>query len=218
MELIDSSSDLLPKVSTDNSDTDTIQSSQNDAPSEVKLMIRHQFLGVELVSPLYHSDGATCYLSPDQKVDVGSTTQVDFSIDPDQDESAGVLIYRLKRENIDQYNEEAISSEEEATYIQFVMIWKVNSSKELCVYSFLIEHDKDYVWNEVGLMILIMCCGLFNVQGDLIEDTWLIYDNTVLMTSVNVTHEGGCYELDMTISEATIKDNTRRPWYLDLDR
>jgi hypothetical protein len=35
---------------------------------------------------------------------------------------------------------------------------------------------------------------------------------------VNVTHEGGCYELDMTISEATIKDNTRRPWYLDLDR
>jgi hypothetical protein len=40
-------------TSTDGSDTDTTQSSQNDTPSKVKLMIHHQFPGIELVSPIY---------------------------------------------------------------------------------------------------------------------------------------------------------------------
>jgi LAS superfamily LD-carboxypeptidase LdcB len=60
----------------DSNDTDAIQSSQNDASSKVKLIIHNQFPGTELVSPLYYSDGVTCCLSPDQKVDIGSTTQV----------------------------------------------------------------------------------------------------------------------------------------------
>jgi hypothetical protein len=62
------------------------------APSKVKLIIHHQFPGIELVSPICAGKCATCYLSPDQSVVVGSTTQAGFNINPDEDESIGILI------------------------------------------------------------------------------------------------------------------------------
>jgi hypothetical protein len=66
-----------------------------DRPLEVKLIIHNQFPGVELVSPVYASEGAKRYLSPDQSVDFGSTTQAGFDIDLNQDEPTGALIYKL---------------------------------------------------------------------------------------------------------------------------
>jgi hypothetical protein len=44
-----------------------------------------------------------------------------------------------------------------------------------------------------------------------------MHDNTVLMTSLNVTREE-CYKLEMTISEGSIKDDTQRPHYIDMDK
>jgi hypothetical protein len=196
-------------TSINNSDAGTIQSRQNGAPSEVRLIIHHQFPGVELVSPAYISTGATCCLSPDQSVDVGSIMQAGFNIDPDQ-ESIGILMYKLQRKGIDQSNEEA-------TCIQLVVIWKVNSSKEFCVVSHLIEHDKDRIWDRDGLMRLTECYELFNIQHGSVEDTWLMRDNTVLMASLNVVCKE-YYKLEMTISETSIKDDTQRLWYIGLDR
>src|SRR5690606_10282270 len=133
---------------------------------------------------------ATWYLSPDQRVDVGSTAQVGFNIDSSQKESIGVLMYKLQRKSTDQPNEEA-------TCIQLVIIWKVNSCREFLAVSFLIEHSKSDVLHEYKLMELDKYYKLFDVQYGIIEDTWLMHDNTVLMTSVNVTCEEGCYKLEM---------------------
>jgi hypothetical protein len=72
-------------------------------------------------------NGAECYIPPDQSVDVGSTTQASFNIDPDH-RPVGILIYKLKRKNEDQSNEEVISNEEETACIYFFIIWKVYSS------------------------------------------------------------------------------------------
>jgi hypothetical protein len=99
-----------------------IQPYQSDAPSRSELVIHHQFPGVELVSPVYAFDGAKCYLPPDQRVDAGSTTQVGFNVDLVQEEAEGALMYKLKKKNIDQSNEETMSSEE-AVCIQLVMVW-----------------------------------------------------------------------------------------------
>jgi hypothetical protein len=202
-------------VSTDSSDAGIIQSHQNGAPSEVRLMIHHQFPGIELVSPVYASDGATCCLSSDQKVDSGFTMQANFDIHPDQEDSIGILMYKLQRKVTDQNDEKAMSSE--AACIHLVVIWKVDNYKEFWSTSHIIEHDKDCVWNRDRLMKLAKRCRLFKVRHCPIEDTWLMSDNIVLMTRENVTREEESYKLEMTLSKTSIKDDTRRPWYIDMD-
>jgi hypothetical protein len=195
-------------------DIDIIQPNQNSPPSKVKLIIRNQFSGIELVSPVYCSENAECYLPPNQRVYADSATQVGFNIDPDQ-ESIGVLIYKLQRKDINELNEEAIYSEDEATSTQIFMVWKVKNSRELYVYSRLIEHDKDHIWNRDRLMKLAKSYELFNIQHGPIKETWLMHDNTVLMTGLNMTHEKECYKLEITISS---KNDVQRPQHIDLNR
>jgi hypothetical protein len=197
-------------ASEDNSDIGIIQPCQNGAPSKVKLMIHHQFPGIELVSPLYCSNGAACCLLPDQRVNDGSMVQVGFNIDLSQRESIGVVMYRMERKNADEFDE--------ATCTQLVIIWMVDRSEKFSIVSHLLMHDKNCVWNSDKLMELAKHCRLSNVQHGPIEETWLLHDNTVLMTRVNTTFEEEYYKLEMTISETDIKDDTQRPQYIGLDR
>jgi hypothetical protein len=203
---------------TDSSDTDTIQSSQNNTSSKVKLIINHHFPGIELVSPMYTSRYATCYLSPDQKVNVGSTMQIGFKFYTNRNLYMGALMYKLQRKNINQFNEDTISSEDETTCIQLIIIWNVNSSKEFSVALDLIEHDKGHFWNRASLMELAKRYKLFDMQYVPIEGTYLMHDNIVLMTRINVACEEGCYKFEMTISEGSVKDDTQRPQYIDVNR
>jgi hypothetical protein len=189
-----------------------VQLSQEDKPSKVELTIRYQFPDIELTSPVYADKNATCYLSPDQRVDAGSATQAGFNIDPGWNMSTGALMYKLQRKNIDQ------SNEEEATCIQIVIIWKVNIYHRFRVVSRLIEHDEDHVWDSDRLMELVKYWKLYDIKHGLIEETWLMHDNTVLMTGMNVTYEEKCYKLEMTISRTNVKDDTERPRYINVDR
>jgi hypothetical protein len=196
----------------------TIQSFQDNTSSNVTLIIHNRSPGIELISPVYADRHATCYLSPDQRVYAGSTVQVSFNIDLFLwGEPIGILMYKLHGKNTDQSNEEAISSEYEATCVQFVIIWKINRSKKFLVASHLIEHDKDRVWDRVELMKLTEYYKLYDIQHAPTEETYLIYDNTVLMTKMNATHEEDCYKLEMTISEASINEDTQRLRYIGLD-
>jgi hypothetical protein len=192
-------------------DTGAILEQSTDASLKVNLMIHHQFPGIELVSPICACDGATCYLSPDQSVVVGFTTQAGFNIHPDKNESIGILMYEL---NTDPPNKEAISNEE--VCIQLVMIWKVHESGRFYAYSFLIEHDKNRVWDE--LMELARRYESFIMQHGPIEDTWLMRDHTVLMIRANVAFEEEYYKLEMTISEGSINKYTWRIWYIDVEK
>jgi hypothetical protein len=205
-------------AATDSSDVGIIQSSQDDMSSKVELTIHHQFPGIELVSPLYASDDATCYLLPDQKVDVGSMTQAGFNIDSGRLNSRGILMYRLKRKNIDQSNEDIMSNEDEVTCIQLIVIWEVYRSGEIHASAFLIEHDKSRIWDRDRLMKLAWRYELFDIQYSPLGETCLMSDNTVLMMSVTLALEKECYKLRVTLYETTANDSTRKPWYIDIDK
>jgi hypothetical protein len=198
--------------SIDNSDTDNIHSYQNDTPSEVKLMIRHQFPGIELLSPTYASRNARCCLRPEQRVNAGSTMKASFEVNPDQDESISILMCKLERTNIDELNEGGGSC------IQHVMIWKIDKLKRFRAITYLIEHDKSRIWDRDELMKLVECHNLFDIQHVPIEKTWLIYNNIVLMTKMDVTREGGCFKLEMNLSEESIGEDTQRPQYIGLNK
>jgi hypothetical protein len=197
---------------------DIIQPHHNDEPLKVDLMIHNQSPGVELVSPIYAGDATTCCLSPDQRVNVGSMMQTGFNIELDQDKSIGVLMYKLQKKNTDRSNEKTLFNEDETTCIQFVVIWRVYRSGKSYVYSFLIEHDKDCIWDRDKLIKLYEQYSLIDMKYAPIEYTWLISGNSVLMTRVNVTRKSGCYKLEMTIAESSIKDDTLRPRYIDMGR
>jgi hypothetical protein len=210
----------------DSSDTDSIHSSQSDAdstyvsqnypPSEVKLMVHNRFSGIDLVSPAYAGEGVTCYLPPEQRVDAGSTMQTSFNIDLERNESISILLCKLERTNIDEFNED------EGACIQLLVLWNVDSFKGFRVVTYLIEHDKSRVWDRDMLMELAEDKEeeLFDIQHCLVEGTWLIHDNIVLKTQVNLTREEEeCCKLEVTVSEASIKDeDTHRPQYIDVDR
>jgi hypothetical protein len=200
------------------SDAGIIPSLWNGASSKVKVAIHNQFPGVELVSPMYASNGATCYLLPDQRVDAGSTMQVGFSIHPARLESIGIFMYKLQKKNTDQSNDNIISSEDEVRCTQLTFIWKVYKSGKFRVYPCPIEHDKDRVWNKDSMMKLAENHRTFDIKHSPVEHTWLMNDNAVLKTSLNVTREEECYKLEMTISKGTMNDNTCKPQYIGLDR
>jgi hypothetical protein len=208
---------LLDETLTDSSDTDTIQPLQNGALSEVKLIIHNQFPGIELTSPIYAGRHVTCCLLPDQSINVDSTIQADFNIDITQHMPTGVLMYKLQRKNTDQSNEDGISNQNEASCVQFVITWIVKNSKGFFADSYLFEHNEGCVLDRDKMLELNEYYELTNIQYGTIEETWLMHDNTVLMTSLNVTREE-CYKLEMTISEGSIKDDTQRPHYIDMDK
>jgi hypothetical protein len=205
-------------ASTHASAAGAIQPHQNNTPLKVKLVIHHQFPGIELVSPTYASRRSTCCLLPDQRIDVGSTMQASFNIDLTRNRSIGVLMYKLQRKNSDQSNGDLTFSANEATCTQLVVIWKINSSKEFRVVSRIIEHDQCRIWDRDKLMKLTKLYKLYDIQHGPVEETWLMQDNTALRIRDNMIHEKTCYKLEITISKTSIKDDARRPWCFDVDR
>jgi hypothetical protein len=197
---------------------DTNQQCENKTPSEVNLIVCHQFPDIEFVSPICISSGTENYSSPDQKIVSGSKMQINFKVIHSYEGSSAVLMYKLQRKNIDQSNIDAISSEEEATCTLFVIVWEIDSSEKFSTTSYLIECDEDCAQNRDKLLQITEHYKPVNIQHGFIEDTWLIHDNKVLMTSLNITPEKGYYKLEMTISETSIRDDTQRLRYFKMDR
>jgi hypothetical protein len=193
----------------------TIQSSQNVKPTKVKLVIHNQSPGIELISPVYACEDkdAKCLLPPNQRVDFGFTAQYGLIINSRCFPIKGILMYKLQGKNTAQFNEDGIYSEE-ASCIQLFMVWSVNDHGNFSVFSCLIEHDKNCVWNRDRLMRLTNSHWLKFIHGP-VETTYLMRDNTVLMTRMNVTREEEYHRLEMTISETSVKDDTWRPKYID---
>jgi CRISPR/Cas system-associated endoribonuclease Cas2 len=198
--------------------TSVIPKLSASVPSEVKMELHNQISGIELISPAYASDDAACNLLPKQKLAVGSTTQIGFKIDFSLEEPNGILIYELKRKNTNQFNEDIISNEDEARCVQLVIVWKFSPSKGFLVVSRLIEHDKDRIWDRNELMNLAKSYYLYDLQNSIFELTYLMRDNTVLITRMNVTRTKRSCKLEITISEGSMKNDTRRPQYIGLNR
>jgi hypothetical protein len=125
----------------------------------------------------------------------------------------GVLTYTLDREGIKP------DEELEPTHIRLFIAWKAEGCKDLRAFVQLIECDKTLYWGKIRLREYYQRhANQFSAYTGPIKDTWLIYNNIVVMIrlELNFTQRDGV--LNITISESVRDEHTKRPIGIGLKR
>jgi hypothetical protein len=185
------------------------------------VIIRNQHPDIELTSPVYFCKCGKYYKYPIERTDDGTVMKIDFRPDFDQDTPGGILIYKVQRKrnagsnhqsNIDNIYDRVI--EETSERIRLLIAWKIKRSEKPKVKIVLVEYDNHFVLNESKLAQLYDKFDI--IPSSYYENTWSMYDNTVLKTTYGVIHED--LELKITISEG-IKDWCTMPaLWINLER
>jgi hypothetical protein len=177
----------------------------------MKVNIHNQCLDLKLIDREYLSIGAICDRDPNLEVDTGNIMSVGFKSSLAAFE--GILTYELQRK----YAESGDQSE--STYIRLFVAWKSESYKEFCVCVHLIGYDKKIDWNRIKLEEYYQrYTNQFSTYTGPIKDTWLIHDDTVLMTRLELDFTQRDGVLNIAISEGVKDDHTKKPVWIDLKR
>jgi hypothetical protein len=192
-----------------------------DIKKALNITIRNQYPGLELTSPVYSSNGTTCYVSPSRQTDDGNTIEASFGIDSKQKDFKCALLYKLQRKHAtktdSQPNTSMASIEDTATGMYFLIAWDVeDNNHKSCVC--LIDCDDDFAWDEDKLWALYRRYNdqfYTSYKSDII--TWLMYDGSAVKTRLDATY-GSDYKLDIVISEGTREDDVKEPMKIDPKR
>jgi hypothetical protein len=187
------------------------------------VIIHNQCPSIKLISPVYFGNGAVCPRLYSQQIDIGTETKSIFEINATQDEFEGALLYKLQRyDKSDDQSDMATSTtetnEKEAKCLQMLVTWKLKDSKPF-VYVVLVEHTKEFTWNEDGLRKLYYGNhDKFKKYDDTTSETWFMDDNMALKMITKVRGLKGNFELSISISEEERDDHAMRPLRIDLTR
>jgi hypothetical protein len=178
------------------------------------VLVHNRCSDFELVYPVHFGHNVIWIRSPGQKVDANAMTEASFGRDVVKDELASALIYKLQRKKYlkfnSQSNTDSAFAEDASTSLQLLVIWRFNANK-FSVRALLIKHSNTITWNEDTLKKLYSMYLSLCRDDDIIEDTWLLVDETVLMTT-SKWMMGHAFEI--AISEGTRKDDTMVPLWV----
>jgi hypothetical protein len=179
-------------------------------PRSVKLNIHNQCLNVDLISPAYAtSDGLECHRAPAYKVCAGDIMKSAFIINKSNHVSYGVLIYRLQRK---QAHESTETSEDTSSISRLLVFWVISKFNELYADVLLVEHAKEFVWNEDDLRELYdKNYHQLKEYDDIIPATWLMDDHMILKTSFKTENLEENFDLSISIYEEEKYDCAMRP-------
>jgi hypothetical protein len=125
----------------------------------------------------------------------------------------GALIYRLQRRKS---RESTVIGKDTSSTTHLLVVWRIESMK-LYANVLLVVHDKGFYWEKDDLEELyrrnIIQLRLYPVS---VIETWLLDDNTALMTTFKIMDGGQL--LNITISEVEEANYERTPAYIDLER
>jgi hypothetical protein len=187
-----------------------------------------------LVSSVYFGHDVIWFIPPDQKVDTNNMTSAIFGQFTADHKFSSALIYKLQRKrhakSNNQFNADNALTEVSSTNVQLLVIWKYDAwDNEFSVCALLIKHGSTIIWDAYKLEKLhsihlaLLNKDLFIIIGDkygsdlliefkedpfAIEDTWLLNDATVLVTS-KWKKESRTFEI--AISKGTRKDDIMEP-------
>jgi hypothetical protein len=171
--------------------------------------IHNQCSDFELTSPAHLGHDAILIRYPDQKVNANTMTKVSLGKEIFKDDFSGVLIYKLHRKENHEYNADNAFTEDMPTSLQLLVIWKLNEEHRFCVLTLLIKHSSTITWNEDTLEKLYSMHLDLCRNDDIIEDTWILDDAKVLMTTSKWKEDSCVFEIAM--SEETRKDDSVEP-------
>jgi hypothetical protein len=186
----------------------------------LNITIHNQYPNLELVSPVYCSINTACCVPPSQQVDTGTITETNFRIRPNSAPFEGALLYKLQRNHANrtdnQPNTSTTSIKDTATSIYLLISWCYYRPYKF--YAFLIECNNDFTWDEDKLWASRQkYISELHQKHVPITMTWLIYDDAVMKTKLEMTYESN-YKLDIIISEGAEKYNTKDPMKIDPKR
>jgi hypothetical protein len=177
----------------------------------MKVNTYNQCPDFKLIYRKYFSNGADCIEDPAKEVDIGSMNSVDLM--PFRAVFEGALMYELERKHV------RTGNRPEPTDLLLFVAWKSEGYKKFCVFLHLIECNKGPYWDLVKLEEYYQrYVSQLRIYTDPIEDTWLIYDGTVLMVRLDLDFTQRDGVLNMTISEGLKDDHTKRPEWVDLEK
>jgi hypothetical protein len=176
-----------------------------------KLNIHNQCWNVDLVSPIYITNDLECYRSLNHKVYARDKMSSGFIIRW-HGEPYSALIYKIQRRWL---SARIKTCKDTATVAQLLVVWEISESKKLYANTFLVEHDGGFDWDKNALEALLYHRNFDRSRlcPDSATETWLLNDNTALMTTVEIINED-CV-LNITISEVEKDNNTRIPAHIN---
>jgi hypothetical protein len=187
----------------------------------LNITIHNQCPDLELTSPVYISDGTTYCVSPNQQANTGNIMKTSFGIDSKKKDLKCVSLYKLQRKRATkadkQHNINNASIEDTATNKYLLVAWVVkNYHYEYCAH--LIEFTDDFAWDEDKLWALYReYNNQFHMDDEPRIITWLMHDNTMVKTEINVKYELD-YKLNVVLSEATDKYDIEGPMKINPKR
>jgi hypothetical protein len=177
----------------------------------MKVNIHNQCSDFKLTDRGYFSSGTSLNGYPAQEVDAGS--MISFGFQPSPLVFEGVLTYELQRKHVESDNQL------ESTYIRLFVVWKSKGYKKLCAYINLVEYDEKFYWNNTKSQEYYRgYASQLSTYTDPIKDTWLVYDDTVLMTRLELDFTQRDDILNITISKSVKDEHTRKPERIDSER
>jgi hypothetical protein len=160
---------------------------------------------VELVDPLYFSDGAVCCESSDMKMAPNSVLNAVFKVNPAWSTFEGALICRLRKKGTNSGQQPSAATtnvnENGSRHVRLLVGWKVKRFEGLRVYMLLLEHGEEFVWTEDKLAKQHKeFRGRLNVHNGALENTWLMEDGSVLKLALDSAGNRK-YGISITISK-----------------
>jgi hypothetical protein len=179
-----------------------------------KLNIHNQCLNVDLIFSTYiKANRAKCHRPPKYKVCAGDTMRSAFIIESDDVFVGGALIWKLQRRPAD----ESIESGKDISSIVYLLVVWGTFRSNLESDALLVEHKKGFDWDEDNLLKFYSeNSERFRWSRSSTTETWLLDDNTTLMTTLKIINDNRMF--DITISEVERNNNARIPMRIDLER
>jgi hypothetical protein len=173
------------------------------------IYVRNRCSYFELVSPVYFGYNAIWLRPPDQKVDTSAVTKASFGGDVIKRESTGVLIYKLKRKNHiesnDQSDKDNTFTKDTSSTLQLLIICRCNDKDVLSARAVFIKHNSTITWSQGELEKLYSMHSSLCGSAPIIQGTWPLDDATVLNTS-SVWNDR-VHTIEITVYEGTIEND-----------
>jgi hypothetical protein len=176
-----------------------------------KVNIHNQCSNFKLTDRKCFSSGADWNDYSAQEIDTGSMMSVEFKSPLAIFE--GALMYKLQRENVESDNQS------ESTYTLLLAAWKSVGYKTFSAFVQLIACNKAFPWHKIDPEEYYQrYTSQLNAYVGSIKDTWLMGDNTVLMTGLALDFMQRDGVLNITISEGIRDGHTKRPTWMNPKR